>query len=176
MSAYGVKRLPSISNASGRILRASMARCMAAIDALRIFILSISSGDTKATAQANASRSMMARSESRRRSVSCFESLSSSLRKSGGKITAAAVTGPARHPRPASSHPASTIPGVKNGCSIGWSRIWVSYTFRSITNENRSLKACISLVGSNSSRMAKASSRSSYIFCSAYSMPPLSLA
>ena len=39
--------------------------------------------------------------------MSCLESLSSGCLKSGGRITAAAVTGPARQPRPASSVPAS---------------------------------------------------------------------
>ena len=42
-------------------------------------------------------------------SESCFESLSISLEKSSGSITAAAKTGPARHPLPASSHPASIL-------------------------------------------------------------------
>ena len=56
-----------------------------------------------------ASFSIIGRSRLRCFSVSCLESLSRSFLKLGGKITAAAVTGPAKHPRPASSVPASTI-------------------------------------------------------------------
>ena len=54
---------------------------------------------------------------SRWRSVNCLLSLIRSLWKSGGKMTAAAVTGPARHPRPASSQPASTRPAIRYCCN-----------------------------------------------------------
>ncbi len=64
------------------------------------------------TAQATASASIMGRSFSRLASVSCFESLSSGWWKSSGSITAAAYTDPARHPRPASSQPASLRPAI----------------------------------------------------------------
>src|SRR5919198_4906110 len=43
---------------------------------------------------------------SRNSGASCFESLSLRWRKRSGKITAAATTGPAKAPRPASSTPA----------------------------------------------------------------------
>jgi len=39
--------------------------------------------------------------------------------KWGGKMTAAAKTGPAKHPRPASSHPASMAVSSKKGDNIG---------------------------------------------------------
>lgn len=56
-----LKRLPSTMMASGRTFNWSSARCMASIEALRILILSISSGVTMPTAQATASRSMIER-------------------------------------------------------------------------------------------------------------------
>ena len=105
---YGLNRLPSISRYSGRTDNCSMARCIARKDAFRIFILSISSGDTQPTAQAIASFSIKGRSSYRCFSVSFFESFNVSHVKSDGKMTAAAYTAPARQPRPASSHPAST--------------------------------------------------------------------
>jgi hypothetical protein len=43
-------------------------------------------------------------------SLSFFESLSADMGLSGSKITAAATTGPLKHPRPASSHPHSMRP------------------------------------------------------------------
>ncbi len=52
------------------------------------------------------------------RADNCLESLSSSLVKSSGRMTAAAKTGPARHPRPASSHPASMHAGLNFKSSI----------------------------------------------------------
>ena len=70
-------------------------------------IVTMRAGDTASTAQDTASRSITSRSRSRLRSVIRFESSSSGSLKSGGRITAAAKTGPARHPRPASSQPAS---------------------------------------------------------------------
>lgn len=99
-----------------------MARCMARMEAASMLIRSISFGETIATAHASASRSMMGRNLSRCRSVSFLLSLSMSHLKSGGSITAAAVTGPARHPRPASSHPASIRPSMRYGSS---NYVWV---------------------------------------------------
>ncbi len=72
-----------------------------------MFILSISSGVTMPTAQAIASFSITGRKAYRFFSLNCLLSFKSSFLKSGGKITAAANTDPAKHPRPASSHPAS---------------------------------------------------------------------
>ena len=92
---------------SGRISSLSIALCIARMEAFRIFIPSISSLLTSATAHANASFSMKGRNASRTDSVNCLESLSWGHTKPGGRITAAATTGPARQPRPASSHPHS---------------------------------------------------------------------
>ena len=91
----------------------SMARCMALKEAWSMLILSISSWSTMATAQAKAFFSMRGRSLSLSCSVSCLLSFSRGWRNLAGRITAAAHTGPARQPLPASSHPASTIPFLK---------------------------------------------------------------
>jgi hypothetical protein len=47
-----------------------------------------------------------------------LESFKVLLTKSGGRITAAATTGPAKQPRPASSQPASILSWWKNGKSF----------------------------------------------------------
>ena len=73
---------------------------MASIEAFSMFMRwSISSLSTRAMAHAIACFMITVRSSIRRRSVSCLESLRSGCAKSSGKITAAANTGPARHPR-----------------------------------------------------------------------------
>ena len=54
-----------------------------------------------------AARSMIGFKKSRLASESIFESFRMVFSNSSGKITAAAVTGPARQPRPASSVPHS---------------------------------------------------------------------
>ena len=59
-----------------------------------------------------AAASMMGLSSSLFFSLSCLESVRNGWVKSSGRITAAAVTGPARHPRPASSVPHS----IRFGC------------------------------------------------------------
>lgn len=56
-----LKRLPSISRCCGRTFSWSTARCMARKEALRILILSISSGETTPTAHARASFSITSR-------------------------------------------------------------------------------------------------------------------
>ena len=60
-------------------------------------------------AQASARARMTRAAASRLAGVSRFESSRMSIGKSGGRITAAAVTGPASGPRPASSIPQSSI-------------------------------------------------------------------
>src|SRR5699024_5533714 len=60
-SRYFLKRLPSISRCCGRTFSWSTARCMARKEALRILILSISSGETTPTAHARASFSITSR-------------------------------------------------------------------------------------------------------------------
>ncbi len=115
MSPYGENLFPSTMMCCGRVFKPSIARCMARMDALSMFIRSISSAVAMPTAHAMAVDSMIGRSNSRWRSVSCLESFSRGWLKSSGSITAAAYTGPARQPLPASSHPASTSPGVWHG-------------------------------------------------------------
>ena len=100
-------RLPSMARNAGAGSSRATASDIPSNEAFRILISSMRAADTASTAQAIASRSMTARNRSRFRSVICFESLSCGSWKSGGRITAAANTGPARQPRPASSHPAS---------------------------------------------------------------------
>ncbi len=112
ISLYLVKRLPSISNAWGRWLNWSNARCIARKEARRMFISSISCCDTTPMAYVSASASISLLSSFRTFSDSCLLSLRVLFLYLGGRITAAAKTGPARHPRPASSQPASTIPLV----------------------------------------------------------------
>jgi hypothetical protein len=48
-------------------------------------------------------------------SLIIFESRSKEWLKPGGRITAAAYTGPASDPLPASSHPASNLPASRCG-------------------------------------------------------------
>ena len=78
---------------------------MASILAFKMFILSICSGGTMATANAKALFSIAIRNSSLLFLVSSLESLRPTI--GCFNITAAATTGPARHPLPASSHPAS---------------------------------------------------------------------
>jgi len=66
---------------------------------------SISAALASAMHQASAFSLISAASASRRFSVSFLESLRPAIGRAGSRITAAAVTGPASGPRPASSMP-----------------------------------------------------------------------
>src|SRR5512139_2857868 len=79
---------------------------MARREARRMFSSSISSGVAPATAYAEASAAITANSRSRRAGESVLESRMAGFSYPCGKITAAAITGPARGPLPASSTPA----------------------------------------------------------------------
>src|SRR5512139_3064521 len=79
---------------------------MASREARRMFSLSISPGVAPATAYAEASVAIAANSRSRRAGESFLESRMAGFSYPCGKITAAAITGPARGPLPASSTPA----------------------------------------------------------------------
>ena len=114
---YLIKRFPSISSSCGFFFKLSSERCMALNDARRILIVSISLLSILATANASASASIIVRSSFLFFSFTCFESLSKGWKKFFGKITAAANTGPARQPRPASSRPASISSFWKKGLS-----------------------------------------------------------
>ena len=76
MSPYGENLFPSTMMCCGRVFKPSIARCMARMDALSMFIRSISSAVAMPTAHAMAVDSMIGRSNSRWRSVSCLESFS----------------------------------------------------------------------------------------------------
>ena len=82
-----------------------MASCMAFIRALRMSVASISAASTRATAQATACSWITGKRASRFFSVSFLESFRPGSSAPKGRITAAAYTGPARGPAPASSQP-----------------------------------------------------------------------
>nr|WP_268969025.1 hypothetical protein [Tepidiphilus baoligensis] len=98
-------RLPSTSTSSGTRGNAATARAIARSVARRMFHSSISEADASATAQASALARISAASRSRRLGLSFFESFKPDSEAPGGRITAAATTGPASGPRPASSTP-----------------------------------------------------------------------
>ena len=75
-------------------------------EALRIFILSISAGETIPIAQVIASSSIIGRKRFLFFSESILLSFSIIFLNPLGRITAAATTGPAKQPLPASSQPA----------------------------------------------------------------------
>ena len=100
----------------GRSRRPSTARRIANRLACRIFSSSISCADAHATHH-TACCSMRCRSSSRRFADSFLLSLRPEMSNSGGRITAAATTGPARQPRPASSRPASRASPLTHLCS-----------------------------------------------------------
>ena len=79
--------------------------CIAFIRALKMSVASISAASTRATAQQTAFWVITWYRASRFFSVSFLLSLRPSIRQQRGKITAAAYTGPAKGPAPASSQP-----------------------------------------------------------------------
>jgi hypothetical protein len=98
--------LPSSKTSSGRTDRDSTARRMARRLACKMFKLSISSTLAQATDQASALFLMMSASRSRSRTLKTLESaIPVGARRVGSNTTAAAQTGPASGPRPASSTP-----------------------------------------------------------------------
>ncbi len=99
---------PSTSAMSGRVRRPANASAIARCVARKMLIRSISSGSTSATAQITSGCAViLSYRSSRRFAVSFLESSRYPGSKSRGRITAAADTGPARGPRPASSTPAT---------------------------------------------------------------------
>ena len=80
---------------------------MALIEAFKILISSIMIGSKCVTENETACSSMTGRNFSLAFSDNCLLSFKIEFSKWTGKITAAAVTGPARQPRPASSVPTS---------------------------------------------------------------------
>ena len=110
---------PSTRAWSGGAGRARTARAMARWVARRMLWRSISS--TVARQAAQATPGCVARTVkifSRRAAGTFFESVRPSRAKSAGRMTAAATTGPARGPRPASSTPATKRnPRARRACS-----------------------------------------------------------
>src|SRR4051812_2913034 len=82
---------------------------MASIEAWKMFSRSISSTVENATDQASARSLSRAASTWRRSGVSSLESARPLMRRAGSRITAAAYTGPASGPRPASSMPQTSV-------------------------------------------------------------------
>ena len=74
-----------------------------------MFNSSISFGDTTPTPKLTASFLMIISNFSLVITLSFFESFRNVLLKFSGKITAAAITGPAKQPLPASSQPTSVL-------------------------------------------------------------------
>mmetsp|Transcript_53080 Transcript_53080/g.153061 ORF Transcript_53080/g.153061 Transcript_53080/m.153061 type:complete len:272 (-) Transcript_53080:48-863(-) len=117
-SSCGGLLQPSTKTASGRAGKPWMARAMAARDACRMLYRSISSTDASAMHHATRPWNLLSvscsKSSSRFASVNFFESLTAdsnsntSLSFQSNTTNAAATTGPARGPRPASSVPATT--------------------------------------------------------------------
>ena len=98
--------MPSTRRVSGLGSRAFTARAIASREAFRILNSSIYSRETTPTAVAKASPWITTKASSLALAVIIFESLTPGTSGLGGKITAAATTGPANGPRPASSTPA----------------------------------------------------------------------
>ena len=99
------QRLPSISTSAGVSDKPATARCIASRVACRMLMASISSTVASAIAQASAFSRISMASRSRRAAESFFESARPTIGRAGSRITAAATTGPASGPRPASSTP-----------------------------------------------------------------------
>ena len=100
-------RFPSTTTRVGSTFRPSTARVIVAIVLCRMLMRSISSTSPHATHQASAFSRISRASASRFFAVSFLESANPSIGRAGSRITAAAQTGPARGPRPASSTPAT---------------------------------------------------------------------
>ena len=109
---------PSTIMYSGNGFSFKIHSCIAFMEAFNMLIESISSGSRWVTANDIACCSMSGFSSSLVFSESCLLSFNISLAKSTGSITAAAVTGPARHPRPASSVPDSKFFVKKKGLNM----------------------------------------------------------
>ena len=104
-TSSGSRKRPSISTSSGCTRRARSARHIASSEALWMLMRSISSAEHQPVAQAEARRRITAAAAARSSAASCFESFRQATGNPRGSTTAAAVTGPASGPRPASSIP-----------------------------------------------------------------------
>ena len=108
----------SVSTSSGSSPRMASARPMARRVASSMFTRSIVGASTIPMPIATARARMTASNSSRSSGVRSFESFTPSIRVPGPKMTAAATTGPASGPRPASSSPATRVtPRRQAACS-----------------------------------------------------------
>ena len=119
-SGSGIVWLPSMSNPLGRTFNTLAAWHMALSVACKILMRSISGGQTTPSPQANATAPISAARPSRRVGDNTLESARPGITAPSGKITAAATTGPARQPRPASSIPATAETGMPGNQSPGF--------------------------------------------------------
>ncbi len=97
------RRLPSMSSRCGLKLMASTARRIARNVACRILSASISAGSAQPIPKHSARRRIAALKRARVSALKTFESAMPAMARPGRRITAAATTGPAKGPRPASS-------------------------------------------------------------------------
>mmetsp|Transcript_2548 Transcript_2548/g.10072 ORF Transcript_2548/g.10072 Transcript_2548/m.10072 type:complete len:292 (+) Transcript_2548:113-988(+) len=105
----GGTRLPSINTQSAFVLSPSTLRAMASMVASRMLISSMRSWSITHTDLSTRSSAMSSsNTASRSSSVICLLSLMASMTRSSGNTHAAATTGPASGPRPASSTPQTT--------------------------------------------------------------------
>lgn len=118
----GIVWLPSMSNPLGRTFNTLAAWHMALSVACKILMRSISGGQTTPSPQASATAPISAARPSRRVGDNTLESARPGITAPSGKITAAATTGPARQPRPASSIPANRRNGYAGETSRPASR------------------------------------------------------
>ena len=102
-------RFPSTNTLPGFKRKPLTARCMANIVACKIFRRSISSTVACATQNASALALIWSYKKFRCLALSFFESAKPGLGSKSSKITAAAKTGPASGPLPASSTPATKV-------------------------------------------------------------------
>ena len=116
----GIVWLPSMSNPLGRTFNTLAAWHMALSVACKILMRSISGGQTTPSPQASATAPISAARPSRRVGDNTLESARPGITAPSGKITAAATTGPARQPRPASSIPATAETGMPGNQSPGF--------------------------------------------------------
>src|SRR5437879_13722926 len=101
-----MRSTPSTNTSCGATGSALTARASAHSDAPRILSVSMREGGAMATAT-SAVRQIFSYSSLRRSAVSFLESLRPFGMRLGSRMTAAATTGPASGPLPASSHPAT---------------------------------------------------------------------
>ena len=106
---------PSTSTWCGSTASCSTARRIASRLALRMLCVSISCTEALAIAQAAARQRISIASSSRREGESFFESASPLIASSSRNTTQAANTGPASGPRPVSSTPQMSRPGIAAG-------------------------------------------------------------